>query len=381
MNKNKFFLKILFFFAVIFFFCSAKISFAEYMTKEQCEANKGSCNFLSNNCSDGQDNIGICSGSGPLNQGACCRAKNYNINPEGGTVGPSSGVNNNPYGAAAGGTVTPGTSGIPTPTAATSPITASPSGANENTGGLVPCKNNCTLCHLVLGFKNIYDYLLKLLLAATTLVVVVAGVIYMVSSGDKGMIDKAKSALTYALTAMILGLTAWLIINATLSALGYTKIGNWYTFTCDTTQTQGPTGGIGGGTLPGTPGYGNTGGTGCAAVVANINSMAGSAYVRGSNDCSSTTNRAYTNAGCKSPGGDSATMYANASQFTGAANLKAGDALVRNGHVGICLVDGCAQIMGASTAGGIRPGSGSSMINNPSVRVIKASDYCPASSC
>ena len=74
-------------------------------------------------------------------------------------------------------------------------------------------------------------------------------------------------------------------------------------------------------------------------------------------------------------------MYANASQFTGAVNLKAGDVLVRNGHVGICLVDGCAQIMGASTAGGIHPSSGSSMINNPSVRVIKASDYCPASSC
>lgn len=127
-----------------------------------------------------------------------------------------------------------------------------------STGGLVPCTDDCTLCHLVLGFKNIYDYLLVLLLSATTLVVVAAGVMYMVSSGDKGMIDKAKSALTYALTAMILALVAWLIINATLSALGYTKVGSWYNFTCDTTQTKGPTGGTGGGTLPGTPGQ-NTG--------------------------------------------------------------------------------------------------------------------------
>ena len=129
---------------------------------------------------------------------------------------------------------------------------------------LVPCgldgTANCTLCHLVLGFKNIYDYLLSLLLAATTLVIVVAGVMYMVSSGAKGMIEKAKSAFTYALTAMILALLAWLIINTVLNALGYNKSGSWWTFSCDTTQTQGPTsmGGVGA-TLPAaTPGQ-NTG--------------------------------------------------------------------------------------------------------------------------
>jgi cell wall-associated NlpC family hydrolase len=129
--------------------------------------------------------------------------------------------------------------------------------------GIGPGNADCTLCHLVLGFKNIYDYLLEILLVATTLVVVVAGIMYMVSSGNKGMIDKAKSALTYALTAMILGLTAWLIINATLSALGYTKVGSWYNFTCDTTQTKGPTTmGGGGATLPGTPGAGTGTGKG-----------------------------------------------------------------------------------------------------------------------
>jgi len=121
---------------------------------------------------------------------------------------------------------------------------------------LVPCGLNgaadCTLCHLVLGFKNIYDYLLGLLLAATTLVIVVAGVMYMVSSGAKGMIEKAKSALTYALTAIILGLLAWLIINTVLNALGYNKSASWWNFTCDTAQTVGPTSmGSGGATLPG----------------------------------------------------------------------------------------------------------------------------------
>ena len=268
----------------------------------------------------------------------------------------------------------------------------------QNPSSLVPCGLNgaadCTLCHLVIGFNNIYNYLLwYVLFPATIVVIVIAGIMYMVSSGSKGMIDRAKSALTYALTAMILALLAWLIVNAVLNALGYNKSGSWWTFSCDTTQTQGPTGGTGsnGSTLPpnsNNTGTGNTGGTGCAAVVNNINSMNGWAYTQGSDrmsngygDCSSTTERAYTNAGCKDPGGSSAAMYANASSFTDASTLKAGDALVRNGHVGICLTDGCAQIMGASTANGIHPSSGSSMINTPGVRVIKVSDYCPASSC
>ncbi|HLM84350.1 MAG TPA: hypothetical protein VK254_04065 [Candidatus Bathyarchaeia archaeon] len=118
--------------------------------------------------------------------------------------------------------------------------------------GIGPGNASCTLCHLILGFKNIYDYLFKILLVATTVVIVVAGVMYMISSGDKGMLDKAKSALTYALTTIILALLAWLIINTVLNALGYNKSGSWWNFSCDTTQSapQMSSAGPGGATLP-----------------------------------------------------------------------------------------------------------------------------------
>ena len=264
-----------------------------FLGSAECASKGGSCDFT---CFSGDyESLGMCD----YGVSICCRKKlvdtsgadpdpigagigtggvlqDPNVTPGPGSLG--SGVK--------GGTVTPGTSGIPTPTTATSPVAASPSGGSGETGGLVPCTNNCTLCHLVLGFKNIYDYLLILLLSATTLVVVIAGVMYMVSSGDKGMIDKAKSALTYALTAMILALTAWLIINATLSALGYTKVGSWYNFTCDTAQTQGPTGGTGVGTLPGTGGTGGktgypSGGNASATaqdVIKNYMAMDGKIY-------------------------------------------------------------------------------------------------------
>ncbi|MDD3487204.1 MAG: pilin [Candidatus Moranbacteria bacterium] len=115
--------------------------------------------------------------------------------------------------------------------------------ASSAHAALVPCgigegNADCTLCHLVVGFKNIYDYLLTLLLSAATVVIIVAGVIYMISSGNKNLIDKAKSAFMYTITAIVLGLTAWLMINTVLNALGFKNAGSWWTFTCDTTQTS-----------------------------------------------------------------------------------------------------------------------------------------------
>jgi len=109
---------------------------------------------------------------------------------------------------------------------------------------LVPCSTSvdstpCTLCHLVVGFENIYKkFFLPLLFIAVIFFIVVAGVIYMVSSGNKALMDWAKKALTYSLTAFILFLCSWLIVNAILTALGYNK-GTWWTFECDTAQTQG----------------------------------------------------------------------------------------------------------------------------------------------
>jgi len=262
----------------------------------------------------------------------CCvpKANNVGVDPTNpATANPTTGASPTAPGAAS-----PGGGGSP----------ATASGARTgSTGGLVPCTDDCTLCHLVLGFKNIYDYLLVLLLSATTLVVVAAGVMYMVSSGDKGMIDKAKSALTYAITAMILALTAWLIINATLSALGYTKVGSWYNFTCDTAQTQGPTGGVGTGTLPGNTG----GGAGsykaseylspkAQEVINNyMNTQVGKNY-GGDVHCYSTTDAAYTLSGLSDLGG-------RWKVWDGKETINPGDAMQTSKHTWLVLENGATS--------------------------------------
>jgi hypothetical protein len=126
-------------------------------------------------------------------------------------------------------------------------------GSKITFAGLVPCGSSensetCTLCHLIIGFQNIFNFLKNLLFVATILFIVVAGTLYMVSSGNKSLMDWAKKALTYSLTGFILFLCSWLIVTAILTALGYNQVGTWYNFTCDSTSTSTSSSGSGGGT-------------------------------------------------------------------------------------------------------------------------------------
>lgn len=221
---------------------------------------------------------------------------------------------------------------------------------------LVPCgigagNADCTLCHLVVGFKNIYDYLLYVVLfPATVLVIVIAGIMYMVSSGNKGMLEKAKTAFTYSLAALVLALTAWLIINATLNALGFKNAGSWYNFTCDTTQSKDAgTTGVGGATLPGSSGIPSGSGSAGTGVVSSGNKTLDqlaqymkentvynsnrAGWVNGTfyGDCSSFTQEFWKEAYGVDPGGSTPVQLAGAEKNVDMSTLKPGDLLITSG--------------------------------------------------
>lgn len=114
-------------------------------------------------------------------------------------------------------------------------------------GGLVPCGNGsamadrCTLCHLVLGIQGLINYGFKIFVALALLMVVVGGVIYIVSTGDHGLIDMAKGILKNTLFGFAFVLLAWLLVNYTIFLLG-ANVGveqgstkTWNDFTCDST--------------------------------------------------------------------------------------------------------------------------------------------------
>ncbi|OGI27176.1 MAG: hypothetical protein A2359_01425 [Candidatus Moranbacteria bacterium RIFOXYB1_FULL_43_19] len=111
---------------------------------------------------------------------------------------------------------------------------------DDSTGGLVPCNNKCTLCHILVGLQNIFKYLMGLLFVATMFFVTLNGALMMVSAGSKKILEQVKTALNYCLKGFLLFLICWVIITGIMRTLGYKQLNNWWEFECDTTQVEPP---------------------------------------------------------------------------------------------------------------------------------------------
>ncbi|MDD3607439.1 MAG: pilin [Candidatus Moranbacteria bacterium] len=119
-------------------------------------------------------------------------------------------------------------------------------------GSLVPCGRHCddpgtdldetktcTICHLIILFKRIYDLLLSMLIIVSLVMLTVGGIIYIVSTGNPGLTSMAKGLVTKTLTGFGLFLVSWLLvftilkfISANTDFLGDSPT-NWFEFTCD----------------------------------------------------------------------------------------------------------------------------------------------------
>jgi hypothetical protein len=97
---------------------------------------------------------------------------------------------------------------------------------------LVPCKDNCNLCDIIVGMKRIFDYLGLIIVAAATLFIIIAGMLYMFSSGSKNLMELAKKAFITCLTGFLLYHFSWLVVDAILKATGYNKVTSWWQFDC-----------------------------------------------------------------------------------------------------------------------------------------------------
>ncbi len=130
-----------------------------------------------------------------------------------------------------------------------------PSGSDEFcSSGLVPCGRQCdnpdtdidetqmcNLCHLIVGIDMIIDYLLLLLGFVAFLMLVVAGIMYLVSAGNQNIISSAKKAIGAGLAGFTIVLIAWVVVNTVIvylfpidetNPIGI-KVNSWSEFTCD----------------------------------------------------------------------------------------------------------------------------------------------------
>lgn len=119
--------------------------------------------------------------------------------------------------------------------------------AETKSEGLVPCGHDrpCTTCDLIVGIKGVIDFLTRMLAIVGLFIITVAGVMYIVSSGDSGMVSKAKSAIKNVLVGIVIVLTAWVAIVLILTSISVdfdeisgdevalTKEGAW-SFECST---------------------------------------------------------------------------------------------------------------------------------------------------
>jgi cell wall-associated NlpC family hydrolase len=238
-----------------------------------------------------------------------------------------------------------------------------------------------------------------LLFVATMLVVTISGVFYMVSTGSKGMMDKAKKALTYGLTAFVIGMGCWLLINIIMTMVGFQNPtgGNWWEFTCDTTQTQGATPST---ISTGTNATGNQQAPGdykpsaCAdGAVKNAQALQDKTIydqgkttgLRGKQDsngywhldCSAFVNKAWQDAGLKSPGNSTSDMKSSYTITQSNRNSAGpGDLLVIPGqHVVMCVDAGCNQVIHSSGTGvNVKVSNGDYYIAQ-GAGVIRAADY------
>lgn len=119
--------------------------------------------------------------------------------------------------------------------------------------GLVPCggpmENPCTLCHFFVGIKNIIDYFMAVMVFLALSIITAMGVLYIVSSGNEGLIGTAKKGLWAALSGITIVLFAWLIVNLIIYWLLPTKtdlgvsasfsIQHGFQIECDTTSSAG----------------------------------------------------------------------------------------------------------------------------------------------
>lgn len=120
-------------------------------------------------------------------------------------------------------------------------------------GHLVPCGRStddigttdinetqeCTLCHLFIMLKNVFDLMISLLIVTAILFITIGGVIYIVSAGNSNMTGLAKEIIKKTLIGFALMLAGWLLVYTLLVFLsaGENSMvgsgGKWYEFNCD----------------------------------------------------------------------------------------------------------------------------------------------------
>ncbi len=299
---------------------------------------------------------------------------------------------------------------------------------------------DCSACNVVNLANGVIKWLIGFLFLIFAVIMTFAGFGLVTSGGNHHALDEAKSRFVNAVIGLLLVLSAWLIVDTIMRGLvgdaGHEgqipkggSVSGWlvwsevqcYSQATTTARTFTPENFTPDESIPGpastipVQGIGNvnlppgvSAGAGSSAIVAYAiamdnrqcqysqsrrNSCSGTP---GYTDCSELVHNAYLAAGCRSPGNWTGTIIQSAGPIGSPAALRAGDLLVRrsadDGHVVICMANGCAQVIHAQGRGApdsqpatIAPANqitisgGSGFYGDSRYRVVRAAQFCPSS--
>jgi hypothetical protein len=105
-----------------------------------------------------------------------------------------------------------------------------------------PGQHMCHLCDFIKGFYNIIKYIQGIAIGIALLAMAIGGIIYIVSAGESGLMETAKSAIKNAAIGFVIIFASYLIVNTTIVYLG-TKTGlginaSWGTVDCNSTAVE-----------------------------------------------------------------------------------------------------------------------------------------------
>lgn len=102
-------------------------------------------------------------------------------------------------------------------------------GCGEFSDGLVNCSGpDCSFCSLFELIHNVLDFILTCIAPIlVVLMVVIGGLFLLVSRGNPGLFDRAKSTLTGAVMGIALIFAGWILVNTFLDYMGYVEWNAW----------------------------------------------------------------------------------------------------------------------------------------------------------
>ncbi|OGZ62124.1 MAG: hypothetical protein A3H51_03200 [Candidatus Spechtbacteria bacterium RIFCSPLOWO2_02_FULL_38_8] len=110
--------------------------------------------------------------------------------------------------------------------------------ADTRGGGFVDCggtENPCTMGDFLAMIHRVVDFAIyKLAPLFVVIMIVVGGFFYLTSAGNTGQTSKGKSLIKNAVIGYAIVLSAWLIVNTILTAIGvaqWTGLSKWWEIT------------------------------------------------------------------------------------------------------------------------------------------------------